>query len=166
MLSQKLQSALNEQIRNEIASAYLYLAMSAWFEDKNYPGAAHWMREQYTEELEHAARFIRYMNDRNARVILEAIDKPPPDFASYQAVFEAVLTHEQQVTASIGRLYELAVAEKEAATQVELHWFIKEQVEEEKTVQEVLVQLEACGGKPHLLMFIDRRLGKRGASSS
>lgn len=161
MFSEKMQAGLNEQIHHEIASGYLYLAMSAYLETQNYPGAAHWMREQYKEELDHAGRLFAHVNDRNGRVILEAIDKPPAEFGSFKEAFQATLAHEQKVTAAIHKLYELALAEKDYPAQIELQWFIKEQVEEEKTVQDILVQIEACENRPHLVMMIDRRLGKR-----
>lgn len=161
MISQKMQAGLNEQIRNEIASGYLYLAMSAWLESQNFPGAAQWMRAQYKEELEHAAKLFAHVNDRNGRVILEEIPKPPADFGGLKETFEATLAHEQKVTASINKLYELALAEKEYPTQIELQWFIKEQVEEEKNVEDILTQINACDGRPHLMLMIDKRLGKR-----
>ncbi len=161
MLSKKTQAGFNEQIRNEMASAYLYLAMSAWLESQNLAGGAHWMRLQYKEELDHAAKLIEHVTKRNGRVILEAIDKPASDFGDLKQTFEATLAHEQKVTAAINKLYETALAEKDYAAQVELQWFISEQVEEEKAVQDVLVQLEACAGRPHLMLLIDKRLGKR-----
>ncbi|MBI4579618.1 MAG: ferritin [Planctomycetes bacterium] len=162
MLATKMQSAINQQIHNEIASGYLYLAMAAYLESQNYSGAAHWMREQYREEVEHAGKLFKYMNDRNARVVLEGIEKPQVDFGTLKDVFTLVLSHERKVTASIDSLYELAVADKDFATQIELQWFVKEQLEEEKTAQDILVQIEACDGKPHLMLMIDHQLGKRG----
>lgn len=161
MLSPKMQAGLNEQIRNEIASGYLYLAMSAWLESQNMAGAAHWMRAQYKEELDHAGKLFAYVNDRNGRVTLEAIEKPTSDFGTLKETFEATLAHEQKVTAAINKLYELALSEKDYATQIELQWFVKEQIEEEKTVQDILLQIEACDARPHLMLMIDKRLGKR-----
>lgn len=161
MLSEKMQAGLNEQIHHEIASGYLYLAMSAYLEKQNHPGAAHWMREQYKEELDHAGRLCAHVNDRDGRVVLEAIEKPPAEFGSLQETFQATLVHEQKVTALIHKLYELALAEKDYPAQIELQWFVKEQVEEEKTVQDILARVEACENRPHLLMMIDHGLGKR-----
>ncbi len=161
MLSQKMQAGLNEQIRNEIASGYLYLAMSAWLESQNMPGGAHWMRAQYKEELDHAGKLFALVTERNGRVILEGLDKPASDYGTLKEVFEATLAHEQKVTAAINKLYEIALAEKDYATQIELQWFIKEQVEEEKNVENILLQIEACDARPHLMLMIDKRLGKR-----
>ncbi len=46
MLSKKLQDALNEHIKNEFYSAYVYLSMSAHLAALHLPGFARWMRLQ------------------------------------------------------------------------------------------------------------------------
>ena len=105
MLGKKLQSAINEQIKNELYSGYLYLAMSAYFEAGNLPGFARWMRLQAEEEQEHALKFFDFVNERGGRVELQAIDQPPVEFKSPLAVFEQVLEHEKKVTGLINQLY-------------------------------------------------------------
>ena len=129
MLSKKMQDAINEQIKNELYSGYLYLAMAAYAEDQNLPGFAHWMKAQCQEEVEHAMKFFDYITERGGRVELGAIDQPPVEFESPTQIFEMTLEHERKVTALINSLYELALAEKDYPTQVLLHWFIEEQVE-------------------------------------
>jgi ferritin len=162
MLNDKIQKALNDQIQKELSSAYLYLAMSAYLDSQNFPGAAHWTREQYKEELAHAGKFMKYVADRGGRTTLDAVGKPAADYGTLKDVFTAILAHEQKITASINALYDVATAEKDYPTQIELQWFIKEQVEEEKSVQDVLVQIDACEARPHLMLMIDHHLGKRG----
>lgn len=162
MLSRKLQDALNEQIKNELYSGYLYLAMSAYFEANNLPGFAHWMRVQAGEEQEHALKFFDFIVDRGGRVVLQAIDQPPVEFQSPLAVFEATLVHEQKVTGLINKLYELAVAENDYPAQVMLQWFINEQVEEEKNATQIVETLKMIGEKGQALIMLDRELGQRG----
>ena len=79
-LSANLQDSFNDQINAELASAYLYLSMAAYFEDENLPGFAHWMRMQNEEETAHAMRFFDHVHDRGGRATLQAIDAPPSDF--------------------------------------------------------------------------------------
>ncbi|MGB9879908.1 MAG: ferritin [Anaerolineae bacterium] len=162
MLSKKLQDALNEQIKNELYSGYLYLAMSAYFEANNLPGFARWMRVQAGEEQAHALRFFDFIVDRGGRVVLQAIDQPPVEFSSPLAVFEATLEHEKKVTGLINRLYELAVAEKDYPAQVMLQWFINEQIEEEKNAAQIVETLKMIGEKGQALIMLDRELGQRG----
>lgn len=161
MLSQALQDAINEQIKNELYSAYIYLSMSAHFEATNLPGFARWMRLQSQEEVSHAMRLFDYIYDRGSRVTLHAIDQPPAEFKSPLDIFQRALEHEQKVTGMINRLYGLAVTENDYPTQVELQWFITEQVEEEKSAGYIVEQLEMIGEHSPSLIMLDRQLGAR-----
>ena len=163
MLSKSMQDAINEQIKNELYSAYLYLSMSAYCETNSLPGFARWMRAQSQEEVEHAMKFFAFVNERGGRVVLQAIDQPPLEFESPRAVFEQTLEHERKVTGLIHSLYELALEEKDYAAQILLHWFIDEQVEEESSAAQILDTLEMIGDKGQALVMLDRELGKRGA---
>ena len=162
MLSKKLQDALNQQINHELYSSYLYLAMSAHFESVNLPGFARWMKVQSEEETEHGMKFFHYVYERGGKVLLEAIAKPPADYKTPIDVMKKVLEHEKKVTGTIEALYELALKEKDYAAQVMLHWFIKEQVEEEKNASDIIEMLKAIGDAPAGLAMIDSRVGARG----
>ena len=163
MLSKALQDAINEQIKNELYSAYLYLAMAAYSEASNLPCFAHWLRVQSEEEVEHAMKFFDFVNERGGRVVLHAIDQPPVEFESPVKIFEETLNHERKVTGMIHHLYELALEEKDYPAQVMLHWFIDEQVEEESNATQILDTLEMIGDKGQALVMFDRELAKRGA---
>lgn len=161
MLNQAVQDAMNQQIKNELDSAYLYLAMAAYFESEDLPGFAHWMVAQAEEEQEHAMKFYHFSNERGGRVVLRALDEPPADFDSVMAVFEQTYAHEQKVTSLIHDLYALAVAEKDYASQSFLQWYVDEQVEEEANVSGILAQLRMIDGKGHGLLMLDRALAGR-----
>jgi ferritin len=161
MLSKRMLSALNDQIQAELASAYLYLSMSAYFENQNLPGFASWMRRQTREEAEHAMRIFDYIADRDGKVTLQAVGEPPAQFKSALDVFEKSLAHERKVTGLINDLYALAVKEDDYASQAMLQWFVTEQVEEEKTVQSIVEQLKRVGASSSALYFLDRHVGKQ-----
>ena len=161
MLSPKMLDALNQQINREFASAYLYLAMAAQCEAQSLPGMAHWMKRQATEEYGHGTRLFEHVCDRGGRVALEAISQPPAEFGSPLELFQQVLAHERKVTAYVNAVYELALEEKDYATQVALHWFVNEQVEEEKNASVIVDQLKAIPDKSSAILFLDRQLGKR-----
>jgi len=137
--------------------------MAAYFESTGLPGFATWMRAQSQEELEHALKFFDYVNERGGRVELEAIEKPTVAWESPLAVFEATYEHEQMVTALINNLYKVALEENDYASQVMLHWFIDEQVEEEASVSQIVDSLERVGDKGQGLLMLDRALGARGS---
>lgn len=161
MVSKAIEKAINEQIGQEFSSAYVYLSMSAFFEKQSLPGFAQWARLQAQEEVVHGMRLFDYMNDRGGKVQLHAVEEPPADFKSPLEVFEQALKQERHVTKLIHDLYELAVAEKDHATQVALQWFINEQVEEEKTGSEVVERLRMVGDNLTGLLLLDSEMGKR-----
>jgi ferritin len=158
-MKKPVQDAVNEQIKHELESAYVYLSMSAHFEAENLPGFARWMRLQAQEELGHAMRLFDYMNDRGGRVILQAIEQPASSFDSILSVFEMALAHEQKVTALIERLY--AQSNRDYATQVQLNWFLTEQVEEENSAELIVEQLRMAGNDRAALLMMDNKLGAR-----
>jgi ferritin len=161
-LSKKMQDALNEQIKEELFSSYLYLSMAAYCESINLSGFAHWMQAQSGEELEHAMKFFGYVNDRGGRVILQAIDQPAAEFGGPTDLFEKTLAHEQYITGRIHKLYALAVEERDYASLSILQWFVDEQVEEEQSASEILELLKMTGDKGQGLMMLDRQLASRG----
>jgi len=161
VLTKVLEDAINEQINKELYSAYLYLSMAAYCEAASLPGFAHWMRMQAQEEVFHAMKFFDHVNDRGGRVVLQAIDQPPTEWTSPLNVFQHVLEHEQMVTGLINQLYALAVKENDYASQMELQWFVTEQVEEEKNAGDVVGQLEMIGDQTTALLMLDSQLATR-----
>lgn len=162
MLSQKLLLALNEQINHEMSSAHLYLSMASYAHSMNLPGFAHWLELQTKEETGHAMKLYKFVNERGGRVELLSIPKPLADFRSPLQLFEVILGHEKKITSLINSLYEIAIEEKDYATQVLLHWFIEEQVEEEAAANEILETIRMAGEKGHALIMMDRQLARRG----
>ena len=161
MLSKKMEKALNGQINAEIYSSYMYLSMSAWFEQGGLAGLANWMRQQAQEEMFHAMKLFNFVNERGARVLLAAIDQPPADWKSALDVFQATLAHEQKVTGLINDLTNLALDERDHATNIFLQWFISEQVEEEAGVGAILDKLKLIGKDSSGLFALDQELGQR-----
>lgn len=163
MIPQSVLKALNQQIQKELFSAYYYLSMAVHFQSANLNGFAHWMRKQYEEETGHAMKILDFVGERGNRAVLEAIEKPEGAFKTPLDVMKLVLEHEKKVTASINAVYELAVKEKDYPTQIMLEWFIKEQVEEERSVEEILNMLKMIGDAPAGLVMLDRQLASRGS---
>jgi ferritin len=161
MISAKMEKALNEQINEELYSAYLYLAISAWFESQNLPGFASWMKVQMREENVHALKFFEFIHERRGRAVLKAIKEPGKDWKSPLAAFEAAFEHEQHITGCINTLMNLAVAEKDHATAGLLQWFVKEQVEEEASADRIVQMLKMAANAPGALLMLDHAMGER-----
>ena len=162
MLSPKMVAALNEQIKHELYSSYLYLSMSAFCDSQNLKGFAHWMKLQAEEERAHAMKFYDFLLSNAQRVSLDTIDKPPLDFGSPRAIFQKVLEHERMITGRIHKLYELATQEKDYATQIMLQWFVTEQTEEEANAMDILARIEMVEERMSAVLWIDKELKKRG----
>lgn len=161
MIPKKINKSFNEQVQKELYSAYLYLAMSAYFLDKGLDGTAQWMRSQAFEELVHAMKFFDHIAERDGRIELEGIEKPQFEWKSALDAFNAALKHEQYITGEINKLVKTAEEESDYASKSLLQWFVDEQVEEEGSVSKVLQQLEMVKDSPHGLLMIDKELGSR-----
>lgn len=161
MLKEKMLQALNAQINAEQYSAFLYLSMSAYLNDKGLPGFANWMHVQYQEELSHANKFYNYVVERGGRVELKAIEQVPIAWDGVIDIYEATLAHEQHVTGLINDLMEVAIQEKDHASQSFLRWFVDEQVEEEANVTEILDTLKLINGQGNGIFMLDREMRNR-----
>ena len=163
MISPKMLEALTSHVQEELYSANLYLAMSAWCHAKAFKGFGHWLRVQYGEELAHAQKMLDYLVERGGEANVGAVVAPGASFGTPLQVFEKVLEHERQVTKGIEALHAAAVAEKDTAAQVFLQWFVAEQVEEEARVQEIVDKLRLVGDKSSSALYLDKEYGKRSA---
>jgi ferritin len=166
MMNPKIQEAFNKQLNFELFSAYLYLSMSAHFEAESFKGMAAWMRTQAQEEVGHAMRFYKFINDRNGRVTLAQIEAPKTQWSSPLEAFEDSYKHECKVTSAINDEMNLAMSERDHAAHTFLEWLINEQVEEEATVLTIVDQLKLVGDKGMALFLIDQQLGQRKAAAA
>ena len=160
MLNKKVEKALNEQVVAELYSSYLYLSMSADLDDKNLPGFAHWMKVQAQEELYHGIKIYEYILERGGTIALDTIDRPQSTWKDPLAIFKAAYKHETKVTGMINKLVDLAIKEKDHATNNFLQWFVEEQVEEEASADGIVQKLTLVKGGSGILM-LDKEMGGR-----
>jgi ferritin len=161
MISEKIRDAFNEQIKNELYSAYLYLSMAAYFHSLGLNGMARWMKVQATEEIEHAQKFFDHIIEREGRVRLLALEQPRPEWSSPLDAWQNAHKHEQSVTSMINSLVKLAQEEKDNAAMPLLNWFVKEQIEEEASPLKIVQTLTRIGDSRSDLDRVDRELGER-----
>jgi ferritin len=161
MISENLINELNEQIKFEIFSANLYLAMSAYCADEDLDGFANFFRVQAEEENFHAMKFFDYIIERGERVTIKAIDEPENKYSSVLDAFKKAYAHEQFVTKRIYKLMDLATGEREHATISFLKWFVDEQVEEESTFNTIIKKLERMEENKSALYMLDTELAQR-----
>jgi len=161
MLNERIEKALNDQVNAEMFSAYLYLSMSANFSAMNLAGFAQWMKVQATEEMVHAMKIYDFIIERGGRVTLAQIDAPETVWESPLAAFEGAYKHEQYITGRINDLVDIAIEEKDHASNIFLQWFVTEQVEEEASADEIVQKLKLVGSQGNAIFMLDRELGAR-----
>jgi len=152
MISEKLEKIFNEQIDKEFYSSNLYLSMAIWAETSGYNGTAKWFYAQADEERMHMLKFIEYLNDRGGKAIVPAIKQPPHEFKDLKTVFYQVLEHEMFISKSINDIVALTIEEKDYSTNSWVQFFVAEQIEEEKSVNEIIDRLRLIG-EQNIYMF-------------
>lgn len=166
MIGKRILKAFNEQIKEELESAYLYLSMVSYFHSVGFDGMASWMRVQTEEEVGHAMKFFDFINERGGKVELLPIStERHKDWSSPVEVFKAAYGHEQFITGKINDLVKIAREEHDTAAEIFLQWFVTEQVEEEANTSKVAQMLERIGDAGHGLFMMDQRLGERASAS-
>ncbi len=157
----QLEKLLQDQIRNEWYSAYLYLSMAVWAEMMNLEGFANWMKKQAGEEQVHGQKMFDFLIDRGVKVVLQGIPQPPSDFASPLDVFQKSLEHEKKVTTMIHAIADMAEKVNDHPTKVFIQWFVTEQIEEEKNASHYTELLKRVPADSGGIFQIDHQLSKR-----
>lgn len=155
MLSDAMQSALNEQIKVEAESSQIYLAMASWAEVKGFEGIATFMFKQSDEEREHMLKLVKYVNQRGGHAVISSLDEPKLDYTSFKTLFTQLYNHEVKVSASINKLVDIALTGKDYATHNFLQWYVSEQIEEEATAKAILDKIDLIGNDKGGLYLFD-----------
>ena len=158
-MNKKLVEAINTQLNFELESAHVYLAMQNYFAAESLSGFESWFNVQYQEEVSHAEKFMRYLNERGERVEITGFESPNNEFKSVLEVLETALNHEKKVTSKINDLMDMALELKDHASVSFLNWYIDEQVEEEATFSELIDKVKMMDGKG--IYLLDKELGSR-----
>jgi ferritin len=161
MIGERLLKAMNDQIKNELESYYIYLSMAAYFHSISLDGMGHWMRCQAHEEMIHAMKFFDHINDREGKIVLQDLAQLKIEWNSPAEAFMDAYKHEQFITGKINELTGIAREEKDYASEPLLAWFSDEQIEEEATTGKIAAELEMIGNDKSALLMLDRELGAR-----
>ena len=161
MIGEKLQNAINNQIKNELESYYIYHSMAAYFHSISLDGMGHWMRCQSHEELVHVMKFFDHVIDRGGKVVLQDLKQIKTEWSSPAEAFRDAFNHEQFISGTINELTAIAREEKDYASEPLLGWFSEEQIEEEASTGKIADELEMIGNDKSALLMLDRELSQR-----
>lgn len=157
-MNKRIESALNEQIVKEASSSQFYLSMASWAEGQGFNGTSKFLYQHSDEERFHMLKLVKFINERGGTADIPAIEKPPVNFESLEKVFESLLAHEMDVTASINNLVDICLQEKDYTTHNFVQWYVSEQLEEEALARTILDKLRMIGSDKGGLYLFDRDL--------
>lgn len=161
MIGERLAQAMNDQIKHELESYYIYLSMASWLHDRSLDGMATWMRAQAHEEMIHAMKFFDHLIDRGAKAMLQDLSQLKTEWSSVQEVWDDAYEHEQFVTGKINEITTIAREEKDYQSEPLLSWFLDEQIEEEATSGKIATEIGMVGNDKTAILMLDRELGGR-----
>ncbi|HCE55164.1 MAG: ferritin [Lutibacter sp.] len=166
MLSERMQSVLNKQIRIEAESSQIYLAMASWSEIKGLEGVSQFMYAQSDEERLHMLKFFKYINERGGHAMVSELSAPALEFGSIKNMFETLFKHEVFVSQSINELVHISLEEKDYATHNFLQWYVAEQIEEEAQARTILDKINLIGDDKGGLYLFDNDIKRLTVTSS
>ncbi|WPR72145.1 ferritin [Flavobacterium sp. NG2] len=156
MLSKKIETALNKQVRIEAESSQIYLSMASWAETHGLEGISKFMYAQSDEERMHMLKIFKFINERGGHAQVSELKAPKTTYDTFQEMFEELYNHEVFVSESINELVHLSFSEKDYATHNFLQWYVAEQVEEESQAKNILDKINLIGDDKGGLYLFDR----------
>ena len=155
MLKEKIEAALNSQIKSEAESSQIYLAMASYAEGKGLEGASQFMYDASDEERQHMLKMFKYINERGGFAKVSELSQPALEFGSIKEMFETLFKHEVFVSQSINDLVHISLEEKDYATHNFLQWYVAEQIEEEAQARTILDKINLIGDDKGGLYLFD-----------
>jgi ferritin len=160
MLSNKIKSALNEQIQKEAYASNAYLTLATWCEEKNLDGIAEYFYAASNDERAHMLEIYRYLNTYGGAAHIKPLKDTSVKLKNLLDVFEYVFDLEHDVTVSINKLAKLSYEENDFATFKFLEAFVLEQQQSEKSVNELLDMIKRVGHDEKNLYYINKTFKK------
>ena len=156
MLKDKIETALNDQIRIEAQSSQIYLAMASWAETEGLGGTAQFLYKHSDEERMHMLKLVQYVNERGGKALVPQLSQPDRSYESLTNLFQTLLNHEIMVSGEINNLVEVCLNEKDYTTHNFMQWYVAEQNEEEALARTIMDKLNMIGEDKGGLYLFDR----------
>ena len=161
MIGEKIRDAMNDQIKHELESFYIYMSMVAYLHNRGLDGMAHWMRCQAHEEMIHAMKFFDHIIDRGGVVTLLDVKQIKTTWKEPLEAWQDAYEHEKFITGKINNLIKISREENDYTSEPLLSWFLNEQIEEEKNTEKVSRELAMVNGSQEGVLMLDRELAAR-----
>ena len=164
LISKKLNNAINQQIGNEFGASLQYVAIASHFAADGLSQLAAKFYRQADEERDHAMKFVKYVVETGGKLQIPSIPAPKPTFKSAREAVALALQWEKTVTSQINGLMEIAVKESDYLAQTMLTWFVKEQLEEVSSMDNLLKLVERAGEDN--LIYVESLMSKQAGEAT
>jgi ferritin len=151
MADQSFADALNEQIANEFAASQQYVGAAVYYDAETLPRLASFFYRQAVEERNHAMIMVQYLLDTDEEVRIPDIPSKQTSYESVSGPVKMALEQEKRVSDEIFALFKLAREEGDYRAEQFLSWFVKEQVEEVSSMNDLLNVCEQADDSPLLI---------------
>ncbi|RNL62561.1 ferritin [Nocardioides marmoriginsengisoli] len=167
MTAPRFAAQLNEQIGNEFAAHQQYIACAIHYDALTMPQMAAFFYGQALEERDHAMMMVQFLLDTDCEVQIPGVEAPLTAFESIVAPVELALAQEKRVSEQIFALTRTAREENDFAAEQFMQWFIKEQVEEVSTMNDLLTVVTRAKDDVNAIEeYMRREQGGEGADAT
>ncbi|GAB1308378.1 non-heme ferritin [Urechidicola sp. KH5] len=156
MISDKVEAALNDQVKLEGFASMQYLAMASWAEINGFNGVAGFFYNQSEEERMHMLKLIKFINERGGKAVIPALEEAQAEFGSLQDLFSKFLESEEKVTDHVNKVVFLCLEMKDYTVHNFMQWYVAEQIEEEALARTILDKFKIIGNDKGGLYLFDR----------
>ena len=150
MAEKSFAKALNEQISNEFAASQQYIGAAVYYDSETLPRLATFFYRQAVEERNHAMIMVQYLLDAGEEVHIPDIKAQETRFDDVVGPVRMALEQEKRVTDEINALFGLARERGDFSAEQFLAWFVKEQLEEVSSMNDLLNVVERAKDNPLL----------------
>jgi bacterioferritin B len=165
MADQSFPDALNAQVSNEFAASQQYIGAAVYYDSETLPRLAAFFYRQAVEERNHAMIMVQFLLDTDEEVRIPDIKSQQTRYDDVVGPVKMALEQEKRVSAEINDLFKLARDNGDFRAEQFLTWFVKEQVEEVSSMNDLLNVCEQAKKSPLLIEdFLAReQLGDEGS---
>ncbi|NCN26259.1 ferritin [bacterium] len=164
LISKEVAAELNQQIGREFRAMLQYLAIANYFHRETLPELAKYFYAQSDEERTHGLKVIQYLHDTGADLDIPGVEKCQYRFSTVEEAVSFSLNEEVELSKCINKLASLARKKDDFATENFLQFFIKEQLEEISSMEDLLATVKRAG-PDRLLLVEEYILRKKGSAN-
>lgn len=160
LISDDIESFLNKAIQHELTNTHMYLGIYSWLSCNGINNGAEVYKKWATEETTHAHKVMEYLDDKNCKIVIPALEKACIEYKSIDEVLLTTFDREVSTDDLYKQIITKTLREGDHSTAAFLEWFTNEQIEEIKKSREMIDYATLIGDTPMKSYFIDQEFKK------